>query len=113
MASCLVPLRADIAGGDYRALLPRMAPLCAEPGAEVDALIATKRPSEYDQAIKLLKDLRDLGVCSGRSAEIQAHIHRLRDQHVRKLSFLRRLVHLGSPPRTGRAGNISQIGRKG
>ena len=60
--------------------------------AKVDALIAAKRPGEYDQAVQLLKDLWDLGLRSGRSAEIQTHIRQLRDQHVNKPSFLRRLA---------------------
>ena len=63
--------------------------------ARVDALIATKRPGDYDQAVQLLKDLSDLGIRSGRSTEIQAHIHQLQDQHVNKPSFLRRLAQCG------------------
>jgi hypothetical protein len=66
--------------------------------ARVDALIATKRPGDYDQAVQLLKDLWDLGLRSGRSTEIQAHIHRLQDQHVNKPSFLRRLAQGGLTP---------------
>jgi hypothetical protein len=33
--------------------------------SEVDALIATKQPGKYDQAVKLLCDLRDLGLYQG------------------------------------------------
>jgi len=66
-----------------------------EAWARVDALIATKRPGDYDQAVQLLKDLSDLGISSGRSTEIQAHIHQLQDQHVNKPSFLRRLAQCG------------------
>jgi hypothetical protein len=60
--------------------------------ARVDALIATKRPGDYDQAVQLLQDLRDLGLRLGRSTEIQAHIRQLQDQHANKPSFLRRLT---------------------
>jgi hypothetical protein len=63
--------------------------------ARVDALIATKRPGDYDQAVQFLKDLRDLGARSGRSAEFQTRIRQLQDQHVKKPSFLRRLAESG------------------
>jgi hypothetical protein len=70
----------------------------AEVWAKVDALIATKRPGDYDQAVQFLKDLWDLGIRSGRSTEIQAHVHQLQDQHVKKPSFLRRLAQCGLTP---------------
>jgi len=56
--------------------------------ARVNALIATKRPGDYDQAVQLLKDLSDLGIRSGRSPETQAHNHQFQDQHVNKPSSL-------------------------
>lgn len=40
----------------------------AEAWGKVNALIATKQPSKYDEAVKLLGDLRDLGVRKGRTA---------------------------------------------
>jgi hypothetical protein len=66
--------------------------------AKVDALVATKRPGDYDQAVQLLKDLWDLGLRSGRSTEIQTHIRQLQDQHGKKPSFLRRLAQCGLTP---------------
>ncbi|MGH8654762.1 MAG: hypothetical protein ACREYE_22505 [Gammaproteobacteria bacterium] len=32
---------------------------------KVDLLIATKKPGDYDEAVKLLRDLRDLGIREG------------------------------------------------
>lgn len=63
--------------------------------AQVDALIVTKRPGEYDQAVQLLKDLCDSALLSGRSAEIQSRIRQLQDRHAKKPSFLRRLAKTG------------------
>ncbi|MGH9448195.1 MAG: hypothetical protein ACRD3O_21115 [Terriglobia bacterium] len=66
--------------------------------AKIDTLIATKRPDDYDQAVQLLKDLSDMGLRSGRSEEIQGRIGQLRQQHLYKQSFLRRLDRaLASP----------------
>jgi hypothetical protein len=68
-----------------------------EPGAwrEVDALIATKQPGRYDEAVKLLRDLRDLGVRDGRAAEVEARIQRLFGEHARKPSLIERLNKAG------------------
>jgi hypothetical protein len=83
---------AAVAREKYLAGLAQREP---EVWARVDALIATRRPGDYDQAVQLLKDLRDLGLRSGRSTEIQAHIRQLQDQHANKPSFLRRLAQGG------------------
>jgi hypothetical protein len=67
----------------------------AEAWREVDALIATKQPGRYDEAVKLLCDLRDLGVQKGRVGEVQARILKLREEHAKKPSFLERLKKAG------------------
>lgn len=69
-----------------------------EAWAKVDALVATKRPCDYDQAVQLLKDLWELGLRSGRSTEIQTRIRQLQDQHRNKPSFQRRLAQCGLTP---------------
>ncbi len=63
-----------------------------EPAAwrEVEALIATKRPKDYDRAVELLVDLRDLAGRSGRTAEAEARILGLRQRHSNKPSLLKR-----------------------
>jgi hypothetical protein len=57
---------------------------------EVDELIATKRPKDYDRAVTLLADLRDLAGRSGRTAEAEARILELRRRHGNKPSLLKR-----------------------
>lgn len=76
----------------YLALLAKRE---AEVWREVDALIATKQPARYDEAVKLLCDLRDLGVQRGRTEEMAARILRLREEHAKKPSFLERLKRAG------------------
>jgi Tfp pilus assembly protein PilE len=63
-----------------------------EPAAwrEVENLIATKRPNDYDRAVELLVDLRDLAGRAGRSAEAETRLQGLRQRHRNKPSLLRR-----------------------
>lgn len=62
---------------------------------QVDALIATKQPGRYDEAVKLLCDLRDLALRDGRVSEVEAHLLRLYAEHAKKPSFLERLKRAG------------------
>lgn len=62
---------------------------------EVDALISTKQPGRYDEAVKLLCDLRDLGLRDGRAGEVEARLLRLREEHARRPSFIERLKRAG------------------
>ncbi|MGH8480762.1 MAG: hypothetical protein ACREXK_14675 [Gammaproteobacteria bacterium] len=62
---------------------------------QVDALIATKKPADYDEAVRLLGDLKDLGARSGRIAEVQSRIQRIREEHAKKPSFIERLQRAG------------------
>ncbi|SCL17569.1 hypothetical protein [Micromonospora inyonensis] len=56
----------------------------------VDELIATKRPREYDTAVQLLVDLRDLAE-RDRDSGFQQRLAKLRAAHARKPSLLERL----------------------
>lgn len=67
----------------------------ADSWREVDALISAKLPKEYDRALGLLVDLRDLGARDGRTAEVAARIRGLCERHARKWSFLQRLQEAG------------------
>ena len=67
----------------------------AEAWREVDALIATKQPGRYDDAVKLLKDLRDIAIRAGRQGEVEACLVRLREQHAKKPSLVARLQAAG------------------
>jgi hypothetical protein len=64
-----------------------------EPDAwrEVDQLIAAKKPRDYDRAVALLVDLRDLAARSGRDAESARRIQDLRFRHKNKPSLIDRL----------------------
>ncbi|MDG4793605.1 hypothetical protein [Micromonospora sp. WMMD1082] len=57
----------------------------------VDELIATKKPREYDAAVQLLVDLRDLAEGHGDSGLFQQRLAELRAVHARKPSLLERL----------------------
>lgn len=62
--------------------------------ADVEALIDTKQPRSYDEAIKLLVSLRDLAA-RGRAGDFRLRIEALRQTHVRKPSFIDRLRKAG------------------
>jgi len=62
--------------------------------AEIESLIATKLPKNYDEAMKLLKDLKDLADRQG-SSDFQLRIAALRAAHARKSALMDRLRKLG------------------
>ena len=64
----------------------------------VEALIDTKRPNDYDQAVTFLVDLRDLGARSQLEAEFENRVRSLRGRHALKVSFLARLDKAGVGP---------------
>ncbi|SCL25717.1 hypothetical protein GA0070616_3162 [Micromonospora nigra] len=57
----------------------------------VNALIATKKPREYDTAVQLLVDLRDLGERDENTSSFRNRLAELRAAHARKPSLLERL----------------------
>jgi len=58
---------------------------------QVEDLIATKHPKNYDQAVKLLLDLQELAANKGRVDEFKSKLGTLRAAEARKPSFLKRL----------------------
>jgi hypothetical protein len=58
----------------------------------ITAHIQKRQPNEYDRAVSLLIDLRDLAVRKQRVSEFQTALEELRQAHAAKQSFLRRLV---------------------
>ena len=62
---------------------------------QIDTLIATKQPARYDEAVKLLCDLRDLAVRRGRADGVESQLRRLCEMHAKKPSFLDRLKRGG------------------
>ena len=63
--------------------------------SELDALIATKQPKKYDEAVALLGDLRDVCARGGRQAEAATRIARLREEHTKKPSLIERFRKAG------------------
>lgn len=58
---------------------------------KIDALIATKRPNDYDVAVESLVDLRDLAARDGGQNAFLARLQDLRMRHSSKPSLLRRM----------------------
>jgi hypothetical protein len=59
---------------------------------QVEAYIQKRQPKDYDRAVILLTDLRDLAVYQGSASEFQAALENLRKNHAAKDTFLRRLT---------------------
>jgi FtsZ-interacting cell division protein YlmF len=57
---------------------------------KVDKLIATKQPKRYDEAVLLLKDLRDLGDMKGASSDFEQRMSSLYRGHAKKPSLVDR-----------------------
>jgi hypothetical protein len=68
-----------------------------EPGAwqRIEAMIDTKKPREYDAAVQLLVDLRDLSERDGHAPRFAQHLQALRNRHAKKPSLLERLDLVG------------------
>jgi hypothetical protein len=64
---------------------------------EVDQLVATSQPKSYDQAVALLRDLRDLARREGHEDAAQTRIRDVRQRFARKRTFLQRLDRAGLP----------------
>jgi hypothetical protein len=63
----------------------------AETWREVESLITTKQPANYDRAVALVADLRDLSERWGRKEAAEAKVRELRERHRAKTALLRRL----------------------
>lgn len=61
---------------------------------EVDGPVATKQPKNYDQAVKILVDLRDLAA-RGMGGDFGPRIEALRQAQAKKPSFIERLRNAG------------------
>ena len=67
----------------------------ADAWRRVEALVITKRPGDYDAAITLLKDLREIGQRKGQTEKVAERIRALREAHPKKPSFLARMRKAG------------------
>jgi len=59
--------------------------------ADLDHWVSTKRQSDYDRAVHLLLDLRDVATRGGRDAAFQQRLRAILERHSSKSSFLRRV----------------------
>ena len=63
---------------------------------QIEALVETKRPQDYDHAVRLLVDLRDVGVRRhGDPATFGSRLGSLRGRYARRPSFIERLDRAG------------------
>jgi hypothetical protein len=67
---------------------------------QVEALINTKKPRDYDTAVTLLADLRAVGDRKGEVEAFERRFHLLCGRHTRKPSFIERLERAGLPVAT-------------
>ena len=63
--------------------------------ASLDDLISTKRPADYDSAVTLLVDLRDVAVRGGREGAFRLRLGGVFERHSGKSSLLRRAMAAG------------------
>lgn len=61
----------------------------------VQMLIEARKPAEYDEAVRLLKDLKEVGGRRGRSEAFDQRVLQLRALHSKKVSLIQRLDRLG------------------
>jgi hypothetical protein len=62
---------------------------------QIDGLINTKRQTDYDEAVKLLVDLRDINKGKGNDTTFKGKLADIREKHSRKPSLIRRLKDSG------------------
>ena len=62
---------------------------------QVEALVNTNRPGDYDAAVALLQDLCEIAERKGRRVEVTERIRALRERQAKKPSFLTRLKKAG------------------
>jgi hypothetical protein len=75
--------------------LDELAGVEAAAWSRVDALIATRKPAEYDAAVTLLTDLQALAERENRHRTFTLRLTALRQTHARKPSLLERLNRAG------------------
>ena len=58
---------------------------------KVDALILTRKPKDYDEAVRLLIDLKDLAKNNNTTSLFKSKLMAVRELHSRKSSFINRI----------------------
>jgi len=62
---------------------------------KVDSLILTKKPKGYDEAVRLLVDLKDLDKKNNAASLFKSKLMAIRENHARKPSLIRRIDSAG------------------
>lgn len=62
---------------------------------KVDSLILTKKPKDYDEAVRLLIDLKDLAKKNNTTGLFKSKLMAIRENHSRKSSFINRIDSAG------------------
>ncbi len=63
--------------------------------ADIERLIGTKQAKAYDEAVSLLKDLRDIAAQSGEADRFLTRLDSLRQRHAGKSSLMAKLAKVG------------------
>jgi hypothetical protein len=90
------------------AYLDSLAARESEVWREVDTLIATMKPKDYDQAVTLLQDLHDLAERDNRLGPTRALIQQLRERHSGKPSLRKRFDKAGLDFPEAAAGDVTR-----
>lgn len=62
---------------------------------KVDSLVLTKKPKDYDEAVRLLVDLHDLGKKNNTTSNFKEKLLDIRERHSRKSSLIKRIDYAG------------------
>lgn len=65
---------------------------------KIDALIQTRQPRRYDEAVAMTQDLRDAAAMAGETGAFQTRLADLLDRHNQKVSLISRLRAQGLAP---------------
>ena len=87
--------RAEAAAAEARRIaeLEALAERGEDAWEEVDALIQRGQAKSYDEAVQLLKKLRDLAEHQRKTVAFQARLNRIHDEYSRRSALMRRLKH--------------------
>jgi hypothetical protein len=80
--------------------LAAMAPRQEQIWEHVHAAISTRQPAQYDEAVELMRDLREVSEQEQRLDVFDRRLAELCQQHSKKQSLLQRLEHAGLGPRS-------------
>jgi hypothetical protein len=78
----------------------------------VEALVATKRQGDYDRAVQVLVDLRDLAARKGQIDNFENRLEQFRARHAKKVSVLERLERARLLPEPASVSNTGGNGRE-